>query len=100
VVKYRKKLFTPEMEESLKNICSDIEDCAELTFHEIGIGLDRVHFLIQAIPSKSPSRIVYEVKKPTAEILFEQFPHIRDILKKSQLWTEGYYMNTVGLHSN
>ena len=35
VVKYRRKLFTPEMEEALKNICSDIEDQTEfITFFQ------------------------------------------------------------------
>jgi putative transposase len=82
VVKYRRKIFTPDMEEYFKNICLHIEDGVEITFHEIGIDLDHVHFLIQSIPSRSPSSVVAEIRKETAREMFHQFPDIRKILRR------------------
>ncbi len=52
VVKYRKKIFTPEMEEYFRHLCMNVEDGTEIIFHEIGIDLDHVHFLVQSIPRK------------------------------------------------
>mgnify|MGYP003391465836 CR=1 FL=1 len=88
------------MEAYFKDLCVMIEDGTEIIFHEIGIDLDHVHFLIQSIPRRSPSSLVEEIRRETAQGMFDQFPDIRKILRKKHFWTDGYYMNTVGLHSN
>jgi REP element-mobilizing transposase RayT len=100
VVKYRKKIFTPAMEEHFKWICRNIEDWTEITFHEIGIDLDHVHFLIQSIPRKSPASILQDIRRPTAQGMFDQFGELKDMLKGWHFWTDGYYINTVWLHTN
>ena len=81
VVKYRKKIFTLEMEEYFKKICMNIEDGTEITFHEIGIDLDHVHFLVQSIPRKSPSSILQDIRRPTAQAMLNQFEELKNILK-------------------
>lgn len=70
------------MEEFFKNICLEIEDGVEITFHEIGIDLDHVHFLIQSIPRRSPSSLVEEIRKTTAQGMFDQFEEIKTILRR------------------
>ena len=45
--KYRKKIFTVEVEESLIEVCKDIEEAYEIRFEEIGVDRDHVHFLVQ-----------------------------------------------------
>ena len=42
--KYRRKVFTEEVGERLKEICIEIEKCYEIRFVEIGMEEDHVHF--------------------------------------------------------
>jgi len=100
VVKYRKKIFTPEMEEYFRHLCMNVEDGTEIIFHEIGIDLDHVHFLVQSIPRKSPASILQDIRRPTAQGMFHHFEELKSILKGWHFWTDGYYINTVGLHTN
>ena len=47
--KYRRKVFTQEVEESFKEICVGIEKRYELRFVEIGLEENHVHLLVQGI---------------------------------------------------
>ena len=49
--KYRRKVFTEEVEITLKTVCYEISERFEINFVEIGADKDHVHFLIQSIPS-------------------------------------------------
>jgi len=99
-VKYRKKVFTDEVEITLKNICFEIEQRYELRYIEIGADEDHVHFLIQTVPMMAPTQIVKTTKSITAKEVLRLHPEIRNILWGSHLWTSGFYMNTVGRHGN
>jgi REP element-mobilizing transposase RayT len=43
--KYRRAVFTPEVERELKAVCEEIELRYEIEFLEIGADQDHVHFL-------------------------------------------------------
>ncbi len=45
-LKYRKKVITEAIGESLKNICLGISERYEINFVEIGYESDHVHFLV------------------------------------------------------
>ena len=98
--KYRRKVFTEAVEQSLTQICQEIEKLYEITFVEIGADEDHVHFLIQSVPMQSPKRIIQIIKSLTARQLLDRHPDIKKILWGSALWTSGYYVNTVGRHGN
>ena len=93
--KFRKKIFTKEVENTLVEICKEIQVCYEINFIEIGADVDHVHFLIQSTPMRSPTTIVRTIKSITARLLFKKYPELKTILLGSQLWTDGYYINTV-----
>ena len=61
--KYRIKALTKVVEETLKTTCIAISERYEIHFVEIGIDKDHVHFLVQSVPSYSPTRIVQLIKK-------------------------------------
>ena len=48
--KYRRVVFTEEVDESLKSVCLEISKRYEIQFVEIGTDNDHVHFLIQSVP--------------------------------------------------
>ena len=98
--KRRKKVFLSEVETELKVICTAIGECYEMIFVEIGSDIDHVHFLIQTIPSYSPSKVAKIVKSITAKQLLTKFPWIKKLTLGSNLWTSGYYISSVGAHGN
>lgn len=68
--KYRKAVFTWEVDEKLREICAEIALRYEIEFLEIGTDHDHVHFLVQSAPSYSPTKIVRTIKSITAKEIF------------------------------
>lgn len=94
--KYRRKIFTKEIKTTLVDVCKEISQRYEISFLEIGNDEDHVHFLIQGIPMMPVSRIVQIVKSITARELFKKHSEIKKMLWGGNLWTSGFYANTVG----
>jgi putative transposase len=98
--RYRRKVFTEEVEQTLKGVCMSIGERHEMHFVEIGADEDHVHFLIQSVPVLSPQRIVQIVKSITAKEVFRLHPEVKKSLWGGKFWTSGYYANTVGQYGN
>jgi len=98
--KYRRVVFTKEIDQTLKEVCLGISMRYEIDFIEIGTDKDHVHFLIQSIPMNSPSKIIQAVKSITAKEVFRLHPEVKQQLWGGEFWTKGYYVNTVGRHGD
>ena len=98
--KYRRKIFTQEVEETLKEVCIGISERYEIRFIEIGTDKDHVHFLIQGVSSQAVTKIVMLIKRLTARELYIRHPEIKKQLWGGNIWTSGYYANTVGQYGN
>ena len=99
-LKYRKSVITKEIGESLQEICLQISERYEINFIEIGYESDHVHFLVQSVPNLNVSEITKTIKSITAKQLFEKHPEIKAKLWGGNLWSSGYYANTVGQYGN
>ena len=71
-----------------------------IKFLEIGAEKDHVHFLVQSVPTYSPSKIVQTIKSITAKKIFELCPEVKKSLWGGEFWTRGYYVGTVGEHGD
>ena len=98
--KYRRAVFTPPVDQKLKEVCLEISKRYEITFLEIGTDKDHVHFLVQSVPMLSPKRIVQIIKSITAREIFRACPEVRKQLWGGEFWTDGYFVSTVGKHGN
>ena len=98
--KYRKKIFTEPVNNSLKKVCQTIGENYELVYVEMGLDDDHAHFLIQSIPPYDPTKIVRITKSITAREMFKLHPEIKKQLWGGNFWTSGYYINTVGKNGN
>ena len=98
--KYRRKVFTKGIEDTLVNICIEISERYEIGFLEIGNDEDHVHFLVQGVPKMPVSRIVQIIKSITAREVFLKHPEVKKQLWGGSLWTSGFYANTVGQFAN
>ena len=94
--KYRRAVFTPEVERELKVVCEEIEARYEIEFLEIGADDDHVHFLVQSVPSYSPTKIVRIVKSLTAREIFARVPSVKKKLWGGEFWSKGYFMVVLG----
>ena len=99
-IKYRRTVLTKEVEKTLREICEEIGTCYEMNFVEIGADDNHVHFLVQGIPSMSVAEMVRKIKSISAKGIFKKHPELRKVLWGGNLWTSGYYANTVGQFGN
>lgn len=98
--KYRRMIFSDEVDEVLKSICMEIAQRYEIEFLEIGTDKNHVHFLVQSVPMYSPTKIVRIIKSITAREIFKRVPTVKQKLWGGELWSKGYYIGTVGKHGD
>lgn len=99
-VRYRRKVFSKEVEKTLKQTCLEISERYEIHFVEVGTDGDHAHFLIQTVPMMLPTRFVQTTKSITAREIFKIHPKVKQMLWGGKFWTSGYYLNTIGQHAN
>lgn len=100
LAKYRHDIFTDEVSGTLKDVCIEISKRYEIHFVEIGMEENHVHFLVQSAPSIAVSRIVTIVKSITAREIFQKHKSVKKYLWGGNLWTRGFYANTVSEYAN
>ena len=96
--KYRRVVFEEDVDSLMKDVCLEISKRFEIHFLEIGTDKDHAHFLIQSVPSYSPTKIVRTVKSITAREIFKKSPSIKVRLWGGEFWGKGFFINTVGQH--
>jgi len=98
--KDRRKVFSQGIEDTLVNVCIEISQRYEISFLEIGNDEDHVHFLVQSVPKMTVTRMVQIIKSITAREVFLKHPEVKKQLWGGNLWTSGFYANTVGQFAN
>lgn len=96
VLKYRKKLLTPEIFEFIKSVCQGIEERYFLHFDALGSDGDHLHIVVEGAPRYSPSRIMQICKSILAIQVFKRFPELREELWGGEFWSDGGHIDTVG----
>ena len=96
VAKYRHVVFDEAVEVVLREVCLDIAQRFEIEFLEIGLDGDHVHFLLQSVPTYSPTKIVRVLKSIIAREVFARCPHVKKKLWGGEFWSDGYFIASVG----
>lgn len=97
--KYRRAVIDEKVDQVLKEVCIAIAARYQLEFLEIGTDKDHVHFLVQSVPTYSPTKIITIIKSLTAREVFARVPSVKKQLWGGEFWTDGYYVGTVGRHA-
>jgi len=97
--KYRRAVIDEKVDQVLKEVCLEIAKRYQIEFLEIGTDKDHVHFLVQSVPSYSPTKIITIIKSLTAKEVFAREPSVKKQLWGGEFWTDGYYVGTVGQHA-
>jgi putative transposase len=95
--KYRRKALNQEVEISLKKIIYQIAKDKDFQIIEIEVGeLDHIHIFIKTHPKYVIGQIVKYIKGISGRLLFIKHPEISKKLWKGHLWTNSYYVETIG----
>jgi putative transposase len=97
--KYRRAGIDEKVDQVLKEVCLDIADRYQVEFLEIGTDKDHVHFLVQSVPTYSPTKIITMIKSLTAREVFARVPSVKKQLWGGEFRSDGYYVGTVGQHA-
>ncbi len=89
-------MMDQKVDEILKEICLEIAKRYQIEFIEIGTDKDHVHFLIQSVPTYSPTKVIQMVKSLTAREIFKRAPEVKRKLWGGEFWSDGYNVSTVG----
>lgn len=98
--KYRRVVFSKEVDNTLRDTCQEIENRYDIHFLEVGTDKNHVHFLVQSIPKNSPTQIIRTIKSITAKQIFLHHPEVKKKLWGGEFWSDGYFVSTVGKHGN
>ncbi len=93
--KYRRVVFSHAVDDTLKDTCLEISKRYQIHFLEIGTDDNHFHFLVQSVPTYSPTKIVTVIKSITAREVFRQNPEVKLKLWGGEFWTDGYFVNSV-----
>ena len=98
--KYRRAVFDSTVDQTLKEICIELEARYQVKFLEIGSDKDHVHFLVQSVPTYSVTKIVTIIKSITAREIFKRCLQVKRQLWGGEFWSDGYFAVTVSKHGD
>jgi REP-associated tyrosine transposase len=96
IPKYRKMILKGSVAESLKTIFYGIAERYEMEIDTLEVMPDHVHVFLIAPPKYSPSHVVQILKSVSARELFSVHPELREELWGGELWSDGYFVRSVG----
>ena len=96
IPKYRKVILKDSVAESLKTIFYGIAERYEMEIDTLEVMPDHVHVFLIAPPKYSPSHVVQILKSVSARELFSVHPELRKELWGGELWSDGYFVRSVG----
>lgn len=98
-IKYRRNVISDKVKYTIFRTCQSLSERHELYFIEVGTDLNHVHFLVQSVPTHSPTQIVTIIKSNIARAVFRYNPEVKKQLWGGELWTDGYYIATVSINA-
>ena len=70
-------MIDERVDQVLKEVCLDIANRYQVESLEIGTDNDHVHFLVQSMPTYSPTKIITMIKSLTAREVFVRVPSVK-----------------------
>ena len=98
--KYRNKVLSDEIEDSLKRMLLHIAEEYGLSSVHMESGLDNhIHLLVSAPPKLSVTNIVRWLKGISARLLLQEYPELKKAYWKTSdrhLWSSSYFVESIG----
>ena len=95
-VKYRRKVLSSDIEQSLKEILRNIAQDNNFTILECNGDLDHIHLLVDCSPQHYIPDMIKALKGVSARVLFKQYgEELKSQLWNGHLWNPSYFVATV-----
>lgn len=96
VVKYRKKILFPEIQDFLKLTIERISANNSVEIIEIGCDQDHIHFLIKTVPTFQLTKYINTIKTISSREIRRNFPKTKEQLWGKSFWSPSYFLATSG----
>lgn len=96
IPKYRKRILNEDVAKRVEEIFREIAQIYEFEIGTMAIVEDHVHVFLSAPPKYAPGQIVRILKSRSAKMVFKEFPQVRRELWAGELWSDGYFVRSVG----
>lgn len=97
VAKYRRKVFTKEILDDMRQIFESVCTNFEAQLVEFDGGNDHVHLLVNYPPKVSISKLVNSLKGVSSRMIRQKnYPSIREKLWGGALWSPSYFAGSCG----
>jgi putative transposase len=96
IPKYRRRIFTTQVDAACKRLLAECCERQGLRLLAVETDSDHVHVFVSAPPRFSPAQLANILKGYTSRFLREQYPHLKRLCGREQLWTQSYYVGTAG----
>lgn len=95
-VKYRRKILTTDIEESLKLYLQKIAADNNFIIEEMNGDLDHIHLLVSCSPQHYIPDMIKALKGVSARLLMKEYGNnLRNKLWGGHIWNPSYYVATV-----
>ena len=94
--KYRKQIMKGEIAQYTEEVFKHIAEEYGFWIDTMGVEEDHVHIFLEVPPKYSPKQVVQILKSISAREVFEKFPRLRRQLWAGELWSDGYFVRSVG----
>ena len=96
IPKYRRDVLSGEVSGYLKEVFQQISEEYEFRIDTMEVMEDHVHIFVEVPPRYSPAQAVQILKSVSAREVFKKFPKLRKQLWAGELWSDGYFVRSVG----
>jgi len=85
-----------EVRERAEQLIREISEDYGFEIIEMEVSVDHIHILLSFPPKYSIGEVVRNIKSNSARQLFREFPSLKKRLWSGELWSDGYFVRTVG----
>ena len=96
IPKYRKHILVGKVAQYTKEVLERIAEEYGMWVDTMEVMEDHVHVFLEAPPSYSPAEVVQIMKSISAREVFKKFPRLRKQFWSRELWSDGYFVRSVG----
>ena len=96
--KYRRKVIDNQLKADIRDILKQLCSYKRVEIIEGYLMPDHIHMLVSIPPKMSVSSFMGYLKGKSALMIFDRHANLKYKFGNRHFWSEGYYVNTVGLN--